>query len=279
VSAANPLMPHLMRISEAFEETPDVRSLRLDFIDSQASHAWQWQAGQFGQFSVFGSGECVLTIANPPTRPGHVQCTFRRMGKVTTALRDLSVGQVVGFRGPYGNCFPVEAWRGRDLVFVGGGIGMAALRSPLLHVLDRREDYGEVLVVNGARTAADMVYKQEMLEWAKADSVKVVCTVDPGGETPGWDGEIGLTPEVFERLAPKANGNVVVTCGPPVMVAFMLAACERLGFAPERVVTTLENRMKCGVGQCGHCNVGRVYVCREGPVFSAAELKALPAEY
>ena len=273
----NLFMPHLMRIADAHEETPDVRTLRLDFVSPEAS-GLTWRAGQFGLFSVFGAGESVLTIANPPGRSGHIECTFREMGKVTNALRSLSLGQTVGFRGPYGNSFPVEEWRGRDLAFVGGGIGMAAVHAPLRHVLDHREDFGDVVVLNGARTVADMVYEEEMREWEKLERVRVVRTVDPGGEAAGWNGEVGLIPDVFERLGLEPDGRVVVICGPPIMLHFMLLAAERLGFPPEQVVTTLENRMACGIGQCGRCNVGRFFVCRDGPVVTAAQLKSLPAD-
>lgn len=237
-----------------------------------------WRAGQFGFFSVFGAGESALTIANPPTRADHIKCTFKELGKVTGGLRRLSVGQVVGFRGPYGNSFPVEEWLGRDLVFVGGGIGMAAVAAPLRLALDWRDEFGEVVVLNGARTVADLIYKDEMREWAAARAVRVVRTVDPGGQTPGWDGEVGLIPDVFERLGLAPNDRVVIVCGPPVMLAYMLRALERLGYPPERVVTTLENKMKCGFGECGRCNVGPFYVCRDGPVITAAELRRLPTD-
>ena len=272
----NTFVPRLMRIADARAETADVRTLRLEPLGQNGT--LDWRAGQFGFFSVFGAGESVFTIANPPTRADHVECTFKELGRVTEALRRLSVGQVVGFRGPYGNSFPVEEWIGRDLVFVGGGIGMAAVAAPLRLVLDRRDEFGEVVVLNGARTVADLVYASEMPEWERARGVRVVRTVDPGGETPGWNGEVGLVPDVFERLGLAPDGRVVVVCGPPVMLRFMLLALERLGYAPEQVVTTLENRMKCGFGECGRCNVGPFYVCRDGPVITAAELRRLPAD-
>ena len=274
----NRFMPRLMRIAEAREETPDVRTLRLELVEPEPASGLDWQAGQFGHFSVFGAGESVLTIANPPTRRGYVECTFREMGKVTAALRSLSVDQIVGFRGPYGNSFPVEEWRGRDIVFVGGGIGMAAVAAPLRLVLDRRGDFGDVLVLNGARTVADLVYQEEMREWERAERVRVVRTVDPGGEAPGWKGEVGLIPDVFERLGLEPDGRIVVVCGPPIMLRFMLISLDKLGFPPEHVVTTLENKMKCGLGQCGRCNVGRFVVCRDGPVITAAELRSLPPD-
>lgn len=275
----NPFQPHLVRVAAARDETHDVRTLRLEFLEPAAGRAFRWAAGQFGEFSVFGAGESVFTLANAPTRPGYVECTFRAIGKVTGAIRGLSVGQVLGFRGPYGNQFPVERWRGRDLVFVGGGIGMAALRAPLQFVLDNRGDFGDVVVLNGARSVADLVYAAEMAEWQQVERVRVVRAVDPGGETPDWDGEVGLLPQVFERLGLPADGRVVVVCGPPVMLQFMFRALERLGYAPEQVVTTLENKMKCGLGLCGRCNIGRVLVCRDGPVFTWAEMRALPRDF
>ncbi|MDP6716019.1 MAG: FAD/NAD(P)-binding protein [SAR202 cluster bacterium] len=274
----NPFMPHLMRIAGTREETSDVRTLRLEFIEPDVASTLQWQAGQFGQFSIFGSGECVFTITNPPTRQGYIECTFREVGKATSALRSRSIGQVVGFRGPYGNSFDMEAWQGKDVTFVGGGIGMAALHAPLQFVLDHRDDYGEILILNGARSVSDVVYKDEMNDWQEIEGVKVVRTVDPGGESPEWDGEVGLIPNVFEQLQPTPDGNVVVTCGPPIMIHFMLITLDKLGFPPEQMVTTLENKMKCGIGQCGRCNVGPLLVCRDGPVVTAAQLKGLPAE-
>ncbi len=271
-------VPHLARIADLRDETHDVRTLRLELLDPYVATELTWRAGQFALFSAFGAGECVFTIANPPTRPGYLECTFRLMGKVTNELARLSPGQVVGFRGPYGNSFPVEEWRGRDLVFVGGGIGMAAVAAPLRYVLDRRDEYGDVVVLNGARTVADVAFAEEMREWAKVDGVRVVRTVDPGGEASGWDGEVGLIPDVFERLGLGPEHRVVVVCGPPIMLRFMLLALERLSYEPEQIVTTLENRMKCGTGLCGRCNVGRFFVCRDGPVVTAAQLRDLPAD-
>ena len=272
---ASGYVPQLMRISAQRDETSDVRTLRLDQLNRTPL---SWRAGQFGFFSVFGLGESAFTIANPPTRGDHIECTFREMGKVTAGLRRLTVGQVIGFRGPYGNSFPVEEWRTKDLIFVGGGMGMAALHAPLRYVLDNRDDYGEVVILNGARGVADMVYTEEMKEWAAIRDVQVVRAVDPGGETPEWDGEVGLIPQIFEKLGPQPENHVVIVCGPPVMLHFMLQSLDRLGFHPEQIVTTLENRMKCALGHCGRCNIGPFYVCRDGPVITAAELKLLPPE-
>lgn len=274
----NPYRPYVMEVREIYDETPDVRTMRLEFKPG-LRNGFEWKAGQFGQFLVFGAGECPFTIANSPTRKDAIECSFKLMGKVTSALREVEVGQPIGFRGPYGNFFPVDEWRNRDLLFVGGGIGMAALRAPLQFVLDNRKEYGDVLILNGARTVSDLVYKEEMKQWAAIEGTRVVRAVDPGGETPDWDGEIGLLPQVFERIAPKPNGSIVITCGPPIMIHFMLLTLDKLGFPKENIVTTLENKMKCGIGKCGRCNVGSVYVCKDGPVFTAAQLERMPKEF
>ena len=268
--------PRLMRIAAAREETPDVRTLELEVIDGGA--AIEWSPGQFGHFTVFGVGEAVFTLASSPSRGPRIECTYRAVGKVTDGLRRLCPGQVVGFRGPYGNRFLVEEWRGCDVAFVAGGIGMAALRAPLQWVLDHRGDYGEVTLLNGARSVADLVYQGEMPGWQALPGVRVVRAVDPGGERPGWDGEVGLVPNVFERLGLSPERSIVVTCGPPIMLRYMFEALTRLGFAPERVVTTLENKMKCGCGLCGRCNVGRFFVCADGPVITWARLRTLPQD-
>ncbi len=271
--------PHLVRIATARDETHDVRTLRLTFLEPAVARQFQWEPGQFGEFSVFGAGESVFTLANAPTRAGYIECTLRAIGKVTAAIRGLSVGQVLGFRGPYGNRFPVGEWRGRDLVFVGGGIGMAALRAPLQFVLDNRGEFGEIVVLNGARSVADLVYKDEMKEWSETGGVRVVRTVDPGGETPEWDGEVGLIPHIFERLDLTPDGRIVIVCGPPIMLHYMFLSLGKMGFTAEQVVTTLENKMKCGLGQCGRCNIGRLFVCRDGPVFTWAQVRALPRDF
>ncbi len=283
----NPYQPSLMRIDEYFDETPDVRTLRLRFVDDgEAAGFAGWSPGQFGQFTVFGAGESVFAISNRPWRPTgngdgppRIECTFRAVGKVTSALRSLSQGQVVGFRGPYGNFFPIDDWKGKHIAFIGGGIGMAALRSAMLAVIDRKPEFGDILILNGARSVADVVYKGEMPEWAQVDGVRVVRTVDPGGETEEWDGEVGLLPNVFERLALDPKDRIVVACGPPIMLHFLFLSLGKLGYEPDQVVTTLENKMKCGIGHCGRCYVGPFSVCRDGPVVTWAELNELPKDY
>jgi NAD(P)H-flavin reductase len=162
---------------------------------------------------------------------------------------------------------------------VGGGIGMAPLRSLLWHCLDTRADFGAITLIYGARSTQDLVYKQDLKEWAARDDMRTVLTVDPGGETPDWTGEVGFVPTVLEKVAPSPDNAVVITCGPPIMIRFVLVSLTKMGFAPEQIITTLEAKMKCGLGKCGRCNIGPAYVCKHGPVFRYDELQELPGEY
>ncbi len=271
--------PHLVTVERIDEETPDTRTLRLKFKDPALAEQFDFKAGQFGEYSVFGAGECTFCIASSPTRRGYIECSFKAVGKVTHALREVSVGDTIGFRGPYGNSFPVDSWAGKHLIFIAGGIGLAPVRSVIWNALDLRDRFGDVTIVYGARSVDDLVYKRELAEWADRPRVRVVTTVDPGGETPDWRGQVGFVPAVVEKVAPRAENAVAVVCGPPIMIKYTLPVLERLGLPADRIFTTLENRMKCGIGKCGRCNIGPVYVCKDGPVFTAAAMAALPAEF
>lgn len=271
--------PHLAVVEHIEDETPDTRTLRLRFTDPAVADGFDFRAGQFGEYSVFGAGECTFCIASSPTRRGFIECSFKAVGKVTRALREVNAGETIGFRGPYGNWFPVEAWAGRHILFVAGGIGLAPVRSVIWNVLDLRDRFGDVTIVHGARSVNDLVYKRELADWSHRRRVRVITTVDPGGETAEWRGEVGFVPAAVQRHPVASDNAVAVVCGPPIMIKNTLPILERLGFGPEQIYTTLENRMKCGVGKCGRCNIGPVYVCKDGPVFTAAQLATLPPEY
>ena len=275
----NLYQPQLAAVTAITEETVDTRTFRLEFKDEAFARDFSFRAGQFGEYSVFGAGESTFCIASPPTRDGYIECTVKAAGKVTAELAEVNVGDTLGFRGPYGNWFPVDDWLGKDLVFIAGGIGLAPVRCVVWNVLDRRAEFGAVTIVYGARSVGDLVYKRELEEWAARDDVTLVITVDPGGETPDWTGKVGFVTPIVEEAAPSAQNAVAVLCGPPIVVKLTLPVLETLGFASDAVYTTLENRMKCGVGKCGRCNIGSVYVCKDGPVFTAAQLQALPAEF
>jgi sulfhydrogenase subunit gamma (sulfur reductase) len=271
--------PEQMEITDIIQETSDTRTFRLKFKDESAAKNFSFKAGQFGEYGVFGEGESTFCIASSPTREGYIECSFKQIGKVTTALTRLRVGDSLGFRGPYGNHFPVEEMKGKNVVFIAGGIGLAPVRCVIWNTLDLRNDFKDITIVYGARSYADLVYKRELKEWRERKDIKTVVTVDPGGEVPEWDGEIGFVPAIVEKVAPKAENSVAIVCGPPIMIKFTIPVLQKLGFSEENIITTLENRMKCGLGKCGRCNVGNVYVCKDGPVFSYAQMKELPQEY
>ncbi|MEW6102252.1 MAG: FAD/NAD(P)-binding protein [bacterium] len=262
--------PKVLEIIEIFKETPDIKTFRLGADIS-------YMPGQFGLYSVFGEGEATFCIASSPTQKGYIECTVKRIGKVTDALHSLDVDDKIGFRGPYGNSFPIDVLKGKNLLFIGGGIGLAPLRSLLLYCLDKREDFGEITLLYGARSVNDLVYKRELEELK--EKINLVLTVDPGGEKEGWTGKIGFVPKVLEELSLKAENCFVITCGPPIMIKFVCASLENLGFSEDKIITTLEMKMKCGIGKCGRCNIGKTYVCKDGPVFSLKEIKEMPDEF
>ncbi len=276
---SNIYMPYPMRVEKVTNEAPGVKTFRLNFINAEDAQQFTFKAGQFGEYSVFGTGESTFCIASSPTREGYIECTFRQSGKVTSALTNCEEGDTIGFRGPYGNIFPLDEWKGKNLLFIAGGIALPPMRCVIWNALDRRSDFKDVTIIYGARSVNDLVYKHELEEWKNRDDVKLVVTVDPGGETPDWKGEVGFVPSVVEKTAPVAANTIAIVCGPPVMIKYTFPVLEKLGFTDDTIYTTLENRMKCGFGKCGRCNVGKVYVCKDGPVFTYKQLKELPDEY
>ena len=271
--------PYLMEIVNIVEETPDVRTFRLKFKNNEETEKFSFKAGQFGEYSVLGEGESTFCIASSPTRKGYIECTFRKAGRVTNSLANLEIGDTVGFRGPYGNTFPIEEWEGKNLLYIAGGIALPPMRCVIWNTIDLREKYKDITIVYGARTVSDLVYKDELKEWEDRPDIKLITTVDPGGQTPGWNGEIGFVPMVLEKIAPSSDNTVAILCGPPVMIKFTMPVLKKLGFKDKDIYTTLENRMKCGFGKCGRCNVGKVFICKDGPVFSYEQILELPEEY
>ncbi|MCD6166551.1 FAD/NAD(P)-binding protein [bacterium] len=271
--------PHLVRIEQKKQEAPDTYSLRLVFVDEKMRENFQFRAGQFGEYSVFGYGESPFCIASPPTRKGYIECCFRAVGRVTKALMDKEEGDYIGFRGPYGNYFPIEKFYDKNLLFIAGGIALPPLRSVIWNVLDLRERFGEVTILYGARTVADMVYKNELQLWEQRPDVKLIQTVDPGGETPDWKGKVGLVPHVLKEISPQSKNTIALVCGPPIMIKFTFPVLKDLGFSDEVVYTTLENKMKCGLGKCGRCNIGNIYVCKDGPVFTLSQINRMPPDF
>ncbi len=271
----NPYRPELATIREIIEETANIRTFRVVLNDAAKMDRFSFQPGQVGQLSVFGVGESTFVINSPPTRKDYLQFSVMKTGEVTQSLHLLNPGDVVGLRAPLGNSFPLDEMKGRDIVLIGGGIGMAPLRTLLLYMLDNRGDYNDITVIYGARSPHDLCYRYEFDAW-RAGGVNLVLTVDR--EHPDWSGRVGFVPTVLAEEAPSPFNRVAVTCGPPIMIKFVLFGLKELRYKDHQIITTLERRMKCGIGICGRCNIGSRYVCVDGPVFSNAQLHEMLPE-
>ncbi len=272
----NPYLPEIVTIIEVIEETQLIKTFRVVLNDKEKMNSFTFEPGQVGQLSVFGVGEATFVINSPPTRMEYLQFSVMMTGEVTNKLHTLNAGDQIGVRAPLGNCFPYQDMKGKDIIYVGGGIGMAPLRTLLLFMLDNRQDYGDISLLYGARSPQDMAYNYELNDWLSRDDMKTTLTID--AEVPEWKHEVGLIPNVLLDMKPTPENCVAVTCGPPIMIKFTLQALKKLGFEDNQIVTTLEKRMKCGVGICGRCNIGNSYVCKDGPAYTYEQLKQLPNE-
>ena len=230
--------------------------------------------GQFVEVSVLGVGEAPISISSSPSRSnGRFELCVRKVGDVTSALHQKVVGDVVGVRGPFGRGFPVEKFRGKDLLFAPGGLGLAPLRSLINQVLDERALFGRVIILYGARNPAELLFKDELDKWSKRDDLELHLTVDRGNEN--WPGNVGVITTLFKHISVNPRNTVAVTCGPPVMYRFVLMELLGKGISEGNIYLSLERRMKCGIGKCGHCQINNVYACQSGPVFPYPEIKGL----
>ncbi|MGV8147241.1 MAG: FAD/NAD(P)-binding protein [Alkaliphilus sp.] len=281
-SSHNQLVPKIATIKKIAEETSsaDVKTFYVEFDCPKERAEFKNMPGQCAMISVLGVGESMISITSSPTRPDPLEFSIKKMGKVTSALHDFSEGQKIGIRGPYGNHFPVDDWFGKDLVFIGGGIGLAPLRSVINYCIDKKENYGSITIIYGSRSPADLCFKQELFEnWTSIEGVKVHLTVDKVEEGEKWDKSIGFVPQYLEQINPSSNNAIAITCGPPIMIKYVLESLKKMKFEDEQIITTLELKMQCGVGYCGRCNIGDKYVCIDGPVFSYKQIKEMPQEF
>ena len=270
----NIYLPWIATITEVRPETPDTSTFVVAIDNSQLRESFTYLPGQFAELSIFGVGECPVGIASSPTWEGALEFCVRAVGTVTNAIHDLDVGDKLGVRGPLGNSWPTSEIEGKDLLFIGGGIGLPPLRSLIHYVLDNRERYGAVEIIYGARSPQDLVYKQELKQWEEQSDVDLYVTVDAGDGT--WEGPVGFVPPFLREINPTPENKVAFTCGPPIMIKLVVEALEEMGYVDANIVTTLEMKMKCGVGKCGRCNIGDRYICRDGPVFSFEQLRQIP---
>ncbi len=273
----NCYIPIPVTVDKIREESDDktLRTFDLSFCDEK--QAFDYLPGQFCQLSVLGKGEAPFGIASSPTEKGFLRFTVNRVGVVTTALHYLKQGETIGLRGPLGNHYPVEKFKGQNVVIISGGFAFTTLRSLAVYMFAHRKDFADITVIYGARRPGLLLYRDELAEWEKRDDLNLHLTIDK--EVSGWDKRVGFVPTVTKEVAPSPKDTWAVVCGPPVMIKYTLPVLFDLGFPPERIYTSLERRMKCGIGKCGRCNIGSKYVCADGPVFSYAELQELPEQY
>ena len=271
----NTYLPRLAKIIHIKQEVDGARPIKTFHTQFLNNNNFSFRCGQCAMLSVFGRGESMISISSSPLIEDYLQFSILKMGRVTSALHEMEEGNIIGVRGPYGNGFPIEDWRGKNLIFIGGGIGLAPIWSVLQTALRKKGEYGNLTLIYGARTSKDLVFKEELQELKSKMSVHLSVDV----EEPGWEEFVGFVPQNVTDKKPSPKNAVTVTCGPPIMIKFVIKALEELGFEDKQIFTTVENKMKCGIGKCGRCNIGKHYVCKDGPVYSWAELKKLPQEY
>jgi len=273
--SANPYQPHLARIVRIYRMVPDNHVFTIRFLDERLAESFRYRPGQFLMVSVPGTGEAPISISSSPSRPGVLEMCVRRVGRVTNALYRMKTNDVVGVRGPYGNGFPMEKLIGNDVLFTAGGLGMAPLRSLIWYALDNRDKFRNITLMYGSKTPADMLFREELVSLVDRTDVDCLLTVDadPTGE---WKNYIGLLPALFDHAHIDPPKTYAAVCGPPVVYRFVLKRLLDLGFSKDRILMSLERRMKCGVGKCGHCSIGYKYTCLHGPIFTYWDAINLP---
>ncbi len=271
------LIPYVGVVTDIRQETPDVKTFRVEAPNG--GKLFEHEPGQCAMLSVPGVSEAMISITSSPTNKDFMEFSVKKCGCLSGWLHEMEVGQMITVRGPYGRPFPVDTeLAGKNLLFVAGGIGLAPLRSVINYVRDNRDKYGRVDIVYGSRSKDDLVeYKEIVEEWMVAEDFHVHLTIDR--EQEGWDGHVGFVPNYVKELGFNPANTCALMCGPPIMIKFTLPGLIELGFEKTQIFTTMELRMKCGVGKCGRCNIGNKYVCKDGPVFRFDQLDELPDEY
>ncbi len=280
----NPYLPYPVRIDEIITETEDknLKTFKFVFENKEDEKKFSYKSGQFAELSVTGKGEIPIGIASSPTEKGFVKFTVNKVGLVSGHLHSMKKGERMGIRGPLGNWYPWNILEGKNIVIVGGGFAFTTLRSSIIYMLhpENRSLYGDIHVVYGARSPGMLLYRDELGEWEKRDDINMHITVDSADDTPDWKYNVGFVPTIVGEKIPKGDDKTyAIVCGPPAMIKFTQPVLDQLGFGHDKIIMSLENRMKCGIGMCGRCNVGKEFVCKDGPVFTLEQLKNMPSEY
>ncbi len=275
----SPHFPMPVKVKRTFLESGDrmLNTVDLIFLNEKDEKDFNFMPGQFCEISILGKGEAPFGIASSPTEKGFLRFTVNKAGVVTEALHHLEQGNELVIRGPLGNYYPINIFKDKNVLIIGGGFVFTTLRALTKYLLAKRGDFKEITLVYGARTPGMLLYREEFREWEKSDDLRVYLTVDRGDEN--WKGLVGVVPKIVEEKVTTSENTYAVACGPPIMIKYTLISLDKLRFPPERVYLSLGRRMKCGTGKCSCCNIGRFYVCKDGPIFSYAQLKELPREY
>jgi len=279
----NPYQPYPVRIDQVMDAVEDksLKTVKFVFINSEDEKKFAYKAGQFAELSVTGQGEIPIGIASSPTETGFVMFTVFKVGKVSSYLHAMKAGDVMGIRGPLGNWYPWDKLEGKNVVIIGGGFAFTTLRSSIVYMLDpaNRPKFKDIHVIYGARDPGLLLYRDELIAWEKRDDIHMHITVD-ATDDPDWKYNTGFVPTITEQKAPTADADTyAIVCGPPIMIKFTLPVLENLGYSNDQIIMSLENRMKCGIGMCGRCNIGKEFVCKDGPVFTLDQLSLTPREY
>lgn len=262
---ADPMTVQTAVIDRIQYETRDIATYSLTFTDPELREKYRYLPGQFNMLYLPGFGEAAISISSDPGEPNTLLHTIREAGNVTTAMSHLKKGDTIGVRGPFGSAWPVDRAEGKDLIIVGGGIGLAPLRPAIYHVIRHREKYGKITILSGARSSIDLLYPEEYDEWRSHD-IDVQVTVDRADDS--WQGNVGVVPMLFYSMRPDPRNTTVFTCGPEIMMRFVVYEALARRIPKEDVYVSLERNMKCAIGFCGHCQYGPFYLCKEGPVLS-----------
>ncbi len=264
----NPFIPEPARIVRSHYLTEDVKFFQVRLVDMEKALSFAYRPGQFAMISVLGAGEAPFSISSSPSRPGLLEFCIRKAGSVTNAIFHLKENDLIGVRGPYGNGFPIERMTDKDIIIVMGGLGAAPLRSVLLYCLDNRDQFRRVSLLHGAKRPAEMIFREEFLSLKEREDLECLLSVD-ADDTGKWTEKIGVVTTLFPDLKEIDPLNTfALVCGPPVMYKFVIKEMVKLSIPKDQILMTLERRMKCGVGKCGHCAIDYIYTCLDGPVFT-----------
>lgn len=263
------------RIVKIIEETSNIKTFTLELVSKEK---FPFHTGQFIELTVFGVGEAPFTPSSSPFEVDTIDVTIMKVGRMTESLHSMKVGEVVGIRGPYGNSYPVNTFKGKEVLIVGGGVGLAPLRSLLLTLIATKKDYKKIVLCYGSKTPQDIVYKYLFPEWKKIKGLEVFRSVDKCQEGE-WQETVGVVTCLLDKVNVNVKESVAIVCGPPIMMKFTTVKLLNMGYSPQQIFLSMERNMSCGLGKCGHCQIGPYFICKDGPVFSWEQLKDIPEPF